>query len=106
MSKNLRIRNPSNTEVTWFGTDSYSLIRDFCTCPGCQAVWTHMETGQFKADREWARAQYSGETQCMECGLVTEAIPKQTFRQSMRGEYRRTVDREPTPQDLDYEEER
>lgn len=102
MGKNMRVRNPSNSEVAWFGSDTYSTLREYCTCPGCQVVWTHLESGNWKADWAYAKRNYAQETQCMECGLVTEAIPKPTFRQGLRGEYRRTVDREPG---LDYGEE-
>lgn len=90
---NMRIKNPSNWDVAVWGVDSYSEIRDYCTCPGCQTVWGHKETGNFRDDAKAARERYSAPTKCGDCGLVTEAIPKQSFWESMRGEYRRTVDR-------------
>jgi hypothetical protein len=104
----MRVSNPSNAEMALFNTDSYSTVREFCTCPGCKAVWTHMETGNIVADEKWARATYKGETQCMECGLITEAIPRPSLWQSLRGFYRRTVDA-PMPmaaKTRGYEEER
>lgn len=100
MAKNMRARNPS---AALGGADAYLPLREYCTCPGCKAVWLHMETGNLPADMKWAREHYSREVQCMECGLVTEAISKPTIWQSIRSEWRRTVDREP---DMDYEEER
>jgi len=103
VTKNMRTRNPSASQVGMWGTDSYISLREFCTCPGCRAVWTHMETGNLWEDEKWARGNYGRETQCMECGLITEAIPKPSFWQAMRSEYRRTVDRVPAPED---EEER
>jgi len=105
MGKNMRVRSPSNSEVAWFGNDTYSTLREYCTCPECKVVWTHLESGNWKADWAYARENYSRETQCMECGLITEAIPKQTFRESLRGEYRRTVDRVPDRAPAPEEEE-
>ena len=70
-----------------------------------------METGRLRDDWQWARANYSQETQCMECGTITEAIPKPTMWQNMRSEYRRTVDHPLVPPDLsampirEYEDE-
>lgn len=106
MAKNMRVSNPSAREVGAWGTDSYISLREYCTCPGCQAVWTHMETGNLRADQRWVVENYQRETQCMECGLITEAIPKQSLWQTIRGEWRRTVDREPAPPPINYEEER
>lgn len=103
MAQNLRVRNPSGA-ITG-NADLYLPLREFCTCPGCRAVWTHMETGNLSADEKWARENYSRETQCMECGLVTEAIPGRTLWQTLRGYYRRTVDREPVMDTMDYGEE-
>ena len=100
MAKNMRTRNPSASQVGMWGTDSYISLREFCTCPGCRVVWTHMETGNLSSDEKWARARYTGKTQCIECDLVTEAIPKTTFWQELRSEYRRTVDHQ------SHEEER
>lgn len=71
-----------------------------------------METGRLREDWKWASENYSRETQCMECGMITEAIPKPTMWQNMRSEYRRTVDHPLEPPDLstlrherDYEDE-
>lgn len=107
MARNLRSNSPSGLEVSMLGTDSYTSLREFCTCPGCRAVWTHMETGNLRKDWQWASANYRSDVQCMECGLVTEAIPKTTIWQQMRSQWRRTVDRVPNrPREPEYEEER
>lgn len=56
-----------------------------------------METGDVRVDWRWAEAKYRREVQCMECGLITVAIPKPTIWQQMRSEWRRTVDRQAQP---------
>ena len=89
MAKNMRVSNPSGL----FGeSDAWLPLREYCTCPGCNVVWTHLESSDQKADWAYAKKHYSQEVQCMECGLVTESIPKQSLWQTIRGEWRRTVD--------------
>ena len=100
MARNVRTNSPSGLEVSLFGMDSYTSLREYCTCPNCRAVWLHTETGNLRKDWQYASANYSQEVQCMECGMITEAIPKPTIWQQMRSQRRRTVDHPLVPPDL------
>lgn len=106
--RGMRVSSPSTYQVFGLGTDSYMTLREYCTCPGCHTVWEHKETGDLKADWQWAKMRYQPAYTCGECGLTTEAIPKPTFWQDMRGEYRRLAEpRTPNPYEStrDSEEE-
>ena len=95
----MRVSSPSSYEVFGLGTDSYMALREYCTCPGCHTVWEHKETGNLKADWQWARQHYQPAYTCGECGLTTEALTKPTWKQTFRDEYRRLAEpeREPNP---------
>ena len=94
MERKLRAPSPSTSDVFMWGTDSYMPLREFCTCPGCKTMWQHKETGNFKADWQWARQRYQAAYTCGECGLTTEAIPKPTVWQTFRSEWRRLAEPE------------
>jgi len=70
-------------------------LREFCTCPKCHAVWTHLETGDIDSDWRWAEEHYLPATKCPECGLTTAGLTSQERRQwkhVWRDEYRRVVE--------------
>ena len=90
---NMRVTSPSSYEVFGWGTDSYMALREYCTCPQCHTVWAHKETGDLRQDWQWAKTHYHRAYTCDECGLMTQAIPKPTFWQDMRNEYRELVEK-------------
>ena len=105
----MRVTNPSASSVRTWGTDAYIELRQYCTCPGCHVVWTHKETGNVDADWQWAKPHYQSAYLCPECGLITEALVKPTWKQTWHDEYRQLVETEPSANpcgDNHHEEDR
>lgn len=80
------------------GRDDYMPIREYCTCPGCRMVWSHLETGHVRADAKWATERYYRAYTCENCGLTSEQIPNLTMWLRMRNTYRRIVEPQPEKQ--------
>jgi hypothetical protein len=65
----------------------YRYLRAVCTCPACQTVWAHPETGRIKADAQAIHAMYCEEQvqQCPHCHEWSVENPgKGFFRQPHR----------------------
>ena len=105
----MHVMSPSSFEVSTWGTDRYMSLREYCTCPQCQVVWTHKETGNLDADWQWAKTHYQSAYPCPECGLITAALVKPTWKQTWHDEYRQLVETEPSANpcgDNHHEEDR
>ena len=81
--------------------EEHSLMRDLCTCPHCDVVWTHYEQGpkmHYQPALDWIHARYST-YQCPECGTWSALLTKRTFRHWLTGTWREVIgpeaDRQP-----------